>query len=853
MIPDFDPGTGLESGSASRETSDSMSSPRSRPIAVVLVVFFLSGASALLYQIVWLKYLGLVFGNTVHAAATLIAVFLAGLGIGAFLFGRRLQMFPPLLVYALVEALVGAFGALSPRFFGLLDIAYIATFRWFDDAPALLAIARIVGASTFLLLPTILMGGTLPVLIRWWTRGSHGTGKAVSSLYAANTFGATAGVALAGFVLIPKVGLLATILVAVLLNFALASGAALLGWAGRKGEGVETGTGEEGAGDARRSLPVAAAAVLVASFLMGLTSIADEVFWSRIFVLHLGSSVYAYSLMLFSFLIGIASGSAIIERSIDRANLVRVLGALELGLALVLVAQVHYLGWFGHVLEAFAEVIRPEDYSGTVVVLAASVLSAILIPTAIMGATFPIAVKLFADAADRSESRSAGTIYFVNTIGSILGSLMAGFILIPVIGSQNGLFAMAGINLLIGLYFSFRAWNEAPRAFRRRLIAAAVVVFLAVTGMLLARPDQVLLSAGLFEAEGSSVLLFREDVTATVTLRELRGRGLSLELNGVNVAGTASDLIGTQKLQGHLPLLMHPDPKKVLHIGFGSGGTAYSVSLHPVEEIRIAEISPEVLESSDQYLRSVNHGVLEDPRVRVEINDGRNFVMATPEKFDVILSDSIHPRYAGNGSLYTLDYFQLCREKLEPDGVISMWLPTYSLTTRNYQMIVKAFQQVFPNTTIWYVPNDVNAFTIVIGRMEEGPIPMDRIRAGISEPVLQDLAEIGMGDPWALASSLMIDPRGAAEMTRDVPPHVDDIPAVEYESGRILDRNQSWLVNFVALIRNVTPIGRAFTGIDQEMDELKMAEQLRLGRLEKHLAHLKRALERDAMTSATDQ
>jgi len=161
-------------------------------------------------------------------------------------------------------------------------------------------------------------------------------------------------------------------------------------------------------------------------------------------------------------------------------------------------------------------------------------------------------------------------------------------------------------------------------------------------------------------------------VTATVTLRQIRPDYLSLELNGVNVAGTSKELIGTQKLQGHIPLLIHANPKRVLHIGFGSGGTAWAVSRHPVESITIAEISPEVLEISNARLGVVNHGVLRDPRVHAEINDGRNFVLATPEKFDVILSDSIHPRYAGNGSLYTRDYFELCKRRLNPGGVISI-------------------------------------------------------------------------------------------------------------------------------------------------------------------------------------
>ncbi|MGH9457439.1 MAG: fused MFS/spermidine synthase [Thermoanaerobaculia bacterium] len=796
--------------------------------ALILAVFVVSGISALLYQVAWLKYLGFVFGNTVHAAATLIAIFLAGLGIGGYLFGRFLHRVPPLVLYAVLEAAIGAIGALSPNAFVLLDHAYVAAYPVVGDAPLLLTLFRIAAASLFLLPPTILMGGTLPVLVRYFSGERLATGRAVASLYAANTFGATAGVALSGFWLIPAFGLTATIVIAVALNFILAAFSTIASWRLREAARPQVPEPEP----LRRGRLFALGA-LAASFLMGLSSIADEIFWSRILVLHLGSSVYAYALMLFCFLVGIALGSALVYRAIDRARLGRLLGLLELALAVALALQIHYFARFPDVLEMLARALSPEGAGGTLAVLLLATLSALVVPTALMGATFPVVVKIYSLAAERSETRSVGAVYLANTIGSIAGSLLAGFVLIRLVGSQNGLFLMAAINLVLGFWF---LWEGRERS-RAVLGAAAAAVVLVVAAAALARPDQVILAAGIFADRDAPVLLFREDVSATVTLRRLGPDNLSLELNGVNVAGTAPDLIGTQKLQGHLPLMLHPDPKKVLHIGFGSGGTAYAVSRHPVEEIVIAEISPEVLEVSDKALRSVNHGVLEDPRVRVEINDGRNFVLAAPETFDVILSDSIHPRYAGNGSLYTKDYFALCRRKLAPGGVISMWLPMYSLTEENFLMILRAFRDVFPNATLWYVPNVANSFTIVIGRLEEGPIPFDRLQARMTGEVEGELREIGLPNAYAVASTLLIGPRGLARMTAVVEPHVDDLPAVEYESGRLLDRNLSWLRNFVLLARSMTPLAPAFTGV-ADRPALERAKQIRDRRVRAHVEAL---------------
>ncbi len=523
--------------------------------------------------------------------------------------------------------------------------------------------------------------------------------------------------------------------------------------------------------------------VLAASLLMGLAAIADEVFWSRILVLHFGSSVYAYSLMLFSFLIGIGLGSAIIERFVARIDIAKTLGAIELALAAVLALQVLLFTRFADLLEAIARLRFTSPFP---IFLCAS-LVLLLVPTALMGAAFPLTVRLYELSARENETRSVGKVYLVNTIGSVSGSLLAGFFLIRAIGSQNGLFLTACLALLAGAWF---ARNAAMTAVAAVIVAGAFAI---------AKPNQVILSAGLFADQRAPILLFREDVTATVTLRQLGPDYLSLELNGVNVAGTSAELMGTQKLQGHIPLLLHPHPRRVLHIGFGSGGTAWAVSRHPVESITIAEISPEVLEVSNARLGAVNHGVLRDPRVHVEINDGRNFVLATPEKFDVLLSDSIHPRYAGNGSLYTREYFELCRRRLNDGGVISMWLPMYSLTTRNYLEIVRAFRDVFPNTTIWYVPNTPNAFTIVVGRLEPGPLPVARMAARWTPPVARDLAEIGMHGPADLLPALMLGPAEVERITRDVPPHVDDLPSVEYESGRVVNRDLTWLQTFSLL------------------------------------------------------
>lgn len=358
---------------------------------------------------------------------------------------------------------------------------------------------------------------------------------------------------------------------------------------------------------------------------------------------------------------------------------------------------------------------------------------------------------------------------------------------------------MGAVNGLLGVGL----WRRRARSRAGLLLWLLPLLILAPAFVL--PPGSLILSAGIFRDDRPEDLVyFHEDAQASVTIRRLVSSGrpyLSLELNGVNVAGTSPDLYAVQKMQGHLPLLLAGDPERVVHIGFGSGGTAWAVSRHPVDEIRIVEISPEVIRASDRFFGRINHGVLRDPRVKVEINDGRNFLLATPETFSAVLSDSIHPRYAGNGSLYSLEYFRLVRKRLEPGGVASMWLPTYSLTPRNYAMILKAFREVFPYTAVWYETSVPNSFTIVTGKAD-GPLwdwaTLDR---GFARPeVRAELGDLGITEPEDLLSFLMARSEELEPWLAEVPPHVDDLPAVEYESGTLLTKSWTWLAIFRRLL-----------------------------------------------------
>ena len=773
-------------------------------LGLLAACFAASGAASLMDQVVWLRFLSLTFGNTTQAAATLLAVFMGGLGLGALLFGRladRLRR--PLAVYALLEVALALAALASPAVFSWVDRGYVWAYQHAGDpvggAPLLFVALRVLLAAAALLPPTVLMGGTLPLLLRGLTAERGVIGRRTALLYALNTLGATAGVALAGFVTVRLLGLTATLSLAAALNLLAALGAAALSRplalaaAARRPE-------RAGCNFPRRAL-------LALFFLMGATSLGYEVLWTRALVFHLGSSVYAYSVMLAVFLAGVGLGSLAFAPWADRvASPLAALGAVELMLAGWVVAQVPLFASLAGSLASWSEIVRPQSFGAGTAVQLLAVLPLLLPPTLLMGVSFPLAVRAFHRELGEL-GREVGAVYGANTLGAIAGSLGTGFLLLPAVGTQDSLLVLGALNGALGAVVLLAAARSAAPG---RFAGAARLAWIVPAVCLLAIPalpaDAVILRAGIFRGDRPEDLaFFDEDASTSVTVRRLReGDGrpyLSLELNGVNVAGTSADLDAVQKMQGHLPLLLAGGARRVAHIGFGSGGTAWAVSRHPVDEILIVEISPEVIAAADRFFADVNHGVLRDPRVAVEINDGRNFLLATPRTFDAVLSDSIHPRYAGNGSLYTRDYFALLARRLAPGGVASMWLPTYSLSPRNYAMILRAFQEVFPHTAVWYEPSALNAFTIVTGRLSPSPWDGEALaRAFADARVAGELAAVGITGPADLLACYLVGGERLAESLVAVPPHVDDLPAVEYESGRLLDKNRPWLATFATLL-----------------------------------------------------
>lgn len=740
---------------------------------LVTALFVVSGLVGLAYEVVWVRALGLLVGNSLWAAIAVIAAYMGGMAVGSLLVARwAARLRHHLRFYAAAEA-IAAVAALStaPVLAGLTRL----TARMLGEEPlahlGVGLVMRFLVAWLFLALPTIAMGATLPLLVARVAGPARLLGS-VSTLYAANTFGAVAGVALAGFVGLPNLGETGTLSAAASLGLAVGLVALLAERCVPPAEAMEP---------VESARPRSAWLLFPAAF--GFVALAAELVWTRLLQLNLGSRVYAFVIILAVYLLGIAGG-AVLGR-LGRTEPRRTLAAWEVMLGVALLVQIPVFAHFSDLLAWLAVHFPLATFAHLQVALAGTVALVLLPATIAFGASFPLAVAAFP--AGRQPGYSTGVVAAANTAGAILGTIAAPLVVVPLVGTQRALMCLGIVSLVAaGLLWSGRV-----------LRAGAVAVAIAAAAVaLIVPPDTVL--RGAEAVSGGTLEVLRESATATIVVRQhtdARGSWRSLELNGVNVAGTSSELWAVQRLQGHLPLLLHAAPERVLHIGFGSGGTAWAVAQHPVKEIVIAEISPEVLEVSDSVFGDINHGVLRDPRVKVLLNDGRNVLLASKRRFDVILSDSIHPVYAGNSTLYTKEYFELCRDHLTDAGVISMWLPMYSLADSSFLGILRAFFEVFPGAALWYDPIVLNEFTVVTGTRRGGPL---RLRwEPLSDPKLAPtLAEAGVQSPGALAAMLLLGPTEMRPLLEEILPHVDDFPEVEYRSGRLLDRDRAWLENF---------------------------------------------------------
>ena len=738
-----------------------------RHLPLLGVLFVFSGAAALVYQVLWVRELGLLFGSTAQAAALTIAIFFAGIAMGGWLFGRlagRLRR--PLAAFGWVEIGVGltALGhfLVADSYFALYPALQAAV----EGVPALETMAKALVAATILMPPAVLMGGTLPLIGQHVVRTPEGLGRLGSALYALNTAGGAAGALAAGFVLPVWLGFSGAYLLAVGTDIAV--GLAALALARRARPLAATPDQMPVPADPTpRSAVTAAGPALplprglwAVAFLSGFATLAVEVIWTRLFAQVLQNSVYTYALVLTVFLAALALGATLANAL---ARLARPAPAVVLtGLLLVsaaVVAGTPHL--FHHLTDGLSYLGGRRDFAGYVAEVARVAALTMLIPGAVLGAVLPYLLRLL-QTTGRPPGETLGLLIAVNTTGAILGALAGGFLILPTLGAWQGLWTLAALYLLLPLALPL------PRALRLAAPAGA----LALT-FLMPPLDSIRLRGG------EALVEMREGTAAHVAVIR-RDDAHFIRVNNFYTLGGSGALV-PERNQTLIPLLLHPDPQEIFFLGMGTGISAGAGLFADPARITVCELVPEVITLARAHFRPYVGGLFDDPRVTIHAEDGRQCLARSRATYDLIIADLFTPWRAGVGNVYTVEHYRLAARRLNPGGAYVQWIPLYQVSRAELDIIAATMAEVFPELTLWrgdlYPERSILA---LVGRME--PAPLDPATLA-----RQWRALTGAEAPDAILTARALKfyaGNAASGLFAEAPLNTDDRPRIEYLAPR---------------------------------------------------------------------
>jgi len=754
-----------------------------RPSSVktlLLLLFTFSGITGLIYEVAWSKYLTSFLGSTAYSNMIVLSSFMAGLAAGAFYLGKIADgVKNPLRLYALLELSIGAYCIAYPFLHNIGEHGFVFIAQSAHMAPAgsALLLLKFLISITLLIVPTFLMGGTLPILVRFFSTNLRDVGHDVAMLYAVNSLGAILGAGLGGFFLIQAFTLDGAVWIAAAMNLLIGvAGMWLARSATIAASGEQRAMQEE---ETPKFSPALARLAWIVAGISGFVAMLYELAWTRFLLPILGSSTYSFSVMLIAFISGIALGSWIVSKIVRRMkNLFLLLVICQIGTAVFMLLSLPLYERLPYILWKLSSNLAMNASSFPVFLVLEFFFCFMLmiVPTTFSGMSLPIASRI----ASRDLARVGklvGNVFSINTVGTVLGALATGLVFIPQFGVKHAMEIGIYVNALLGIILLFRTRQVSSRIrFGLTIVLAGFIVGwqvlfptwnvnianLGVFRVLSHRPPASF-DAYKNTLEGKSTLLwYREGLTAAVSVREMENgdgkKQKTLSINGKADASTYAD-IQTQILLGQLPLLLWPDSGKALVIGLGSGITAGSMLQHPLQSLDCVEISPEVVECNS-FFSEENHHLLQDPRLKMYIEDGITFLEMTNDTYNYIVSEPSNPWIAGIGNLFTVEFFELCKQRLKPDGVLVQWFHLYEMNDDVFKLVVRTMTKSFPYVTAW-APSGVD----IIFLASRAPLTLDgeRLRNLFQDPsISRELARISIMDiPSLLATQSISDLKSA--------------------------------------------------------------------------------------------
>ncbi len=761
---------------------------KSRAQPLVITLLLLSGATGLVYELTWSKRLANLLGNTGQAHAIVLSTFMGGLALGAYLFGRRADRAKrPLSLYGALELGIGLYALVFPKVLAVAGELYLRIAPGLEGVPRLSA--RLGLAASALLVPTLLMGGTLPVLMRHLTERLGSARRQLSILYAVNSLGASVGCLFAGMVLVPGVGLEVSERLAAMVNLLLGAAAVVAGWRAFASEPA----GAESEADGQHFGASAVRAALVGTALAGFTSMTYETVWIRVLSIVLGGTSYAFTLILTAFILGISLGSFWLSTRPDE-NALRTFGRLQLALMFaVLLSMTAYARLPYAFMQVHARLDHGPQTWGTYQVLSFLVCGALLLPpTFLLGASFPAAARVALRAMSDVGAR-LGTTYLWNTIGTVSGALLGGLFLLPLIGLEGTLALALIANLIAAAWAMLADGSGVPRSLALRWLVPSAIALVVAVGATSGWASTLAASGRYREwnrsfdgysqfldevHSRSTVRFYRDDVFASVLVGSQDDDRRYLRING-KVDGSNGTDIDTQILAAHLGVLMHPkEVKRVLLVGVGAGITAGSLLAHPIERLDVVEISPAVVEAAEIFAPD-HHDAFKDPRCHVHIEDARTFLALSQEPYDLIVSVPSNPWVSGVSGLFSRDFFEMAKGKLAPGGRLVQWIHTYESSVSLVKLVVRTLRGSFEHGTTWVGPDDL----VLVASREPQVLDFATLAARMAQPkVRDDLSRIHLQLPTTLLGRQVHPDEAQKRFGGEGPVNTDDHNALEYGS-----------------------------------------------------------------------
>lgn len=753
-------------------------------LPLLAVLFFFSGACALVYQVMWLRLLALVFGVTVYAASTVLAGFMAGLAVGSYAAGRLAgRLSRPLAAFGIAEILVGVTALASPVVLDWLTRLWVVVHPSLPDSLAAITVIRFICAFAVLIVPTSLMGATLPLIVRSAVAQEQRIGARIGVLYAINTAGAIVGALIAGFYLIAEVGVSRSFLLAAATNVLIGLVANVAARALPPAPAAVPATPAPTEPPAPALAGAAAAprppraltetqrrAVLWTFFLSGFLSLALEIVWFRMLVVYLRPTAYAFTIMLAVVLAGIALGSALATPLLRRPRnwlpiltVIQLLIGLAAGLSFNTLARSQTALEGGSGLTSILTGLGVNAYLTPIIV---SSTAAMLPAMVLLGLAFPIGLSLWAgDDTSDETSRRVGAFYSLNVLGAIGGSIVAGFISLPAIGSQASLIVVSGLAVVSSVMLAATQWRDRANFAGFMMLVGPVVFVMAALNTV----DPFDVAFAHFH-RGERLLWRKEGVQTTVAVHERSGDRRAMRvmyLDGMHQANDSDATAFVHHRIGALPVMLHQSPTTALVVGMGGGATPGAVARFDVD-VDVVELSAAVVEGSD-YFTKINFDLLKRPNVHLRVDDGRNFLLMTRKKYDVVTADIILPRHAGAGALYSREYYQLVRRALGKGGLALQW--NGGETETEFKMLMRTFLSVFPYTTLW------GDGSLMLGSLEPFELSQSAFEARRRQPGFTDLFD------WDIATMRRLyvaGPEALHAFVGEGPILTDDRPVIEY-------------------------------------------------------------------------